>query len=780
MKELRKVLILSYFFPPSTFTGSFRIYSWAKHLSEFGYYPIIVTRNWDIRINEYKDMSASTTSEIIHKKFENYEVYFLPYKGNLRDRLYKKFGDKRMVLPRRILTSFEVVMQNFFIGVVPFNNLYHFSDDLLKKDQEIICLITSGKPYVLFHFCNKLAKKYQIPWIADYRDDWNTSQWLVNIPFNDRIVFNLEKRSERKWLSNSSFFTSISPEYVKNISGFIKKQGFPIMNGFDPDDYLNLHEVVPSDVFTILFNGTLYDSQPVEIFIDAFKLLINKSNFTCTVKLVFLGLNFEKKQAERIKKLLSGYERYFVITDRFDKNAALEIMAKAQVFLMFSHTNIKGVTSSKIFDYLALKKPIILCPTDNEILEEIILNTHSGYICNTSTELYDTLINLYIEFGKNGKILHSPDTNLINNYSRKAQTGNLSKALDDVFSGKLKNESLPAEKPYLRKVAFSILNNNIIRKALRNLNDGEKTIRLLCFHNISDKSDLAYPSLNPELFYLLIKYLNQNYDIISVSDIREKSSSIKRPLILTFDDGYKNFIEYALPILKQFNAPAINNIIVDCVENDRPFWTQRLNYDLSYIFRNHREIDYTWNKISIRNNEKVASPQQTSLLIYKKLLLLEQEKREGFLNDIENYYNVEPPENWGLMNWDEIKVCSENGVNIGSHTMTHNILTTIEDKEILHFEIADSKSVIEKHLGKSVETLTFPNGIYDDRCIEMARNAGYKYLMTTEEKKFKFNTNSSIQYPLILPRISINSNDNNENFLRVENFHNIVKIFKQN
>ena len=128
MSKLKKILIVSYFFPPSTFTGSFRIYSWAKYLAESGYYPIIVTRNWDMRITEYKDMSAPSHNNVVHHTYDNYEVYFLPYKGNLRDKLYKKYGDTKMVFLRKILTSFEVILQNFAKSVIPFKNILTFSD----------------------------------------------------------------------------------------------------------------------------------------------------------------------------------------------------------------------------------------------------------------------------------------------------------------------------------------------------------------------------------------------------------------------------------------------------------------------------------------------------------------------------------------------------------------------------------------------------------------------------------------------------------------------------
>jgi len=770
---MKKILIISYFFPPSPFTGSFRIYSWAKYLSESGYYPVIITRNWDVGIHEYKDMSKATIPEIIHRTYDNYEVYYLPYHGNLRDRLYARYGDKKMVSFRRILTFFQVKLQNFTTRVIPFRNLLHFSDKLLKTDQDIMCIITSGRPFVLFSFCFKLAKKYRLPWIADYRDEWNINPWLINPPLEDRWIMNFEKNSEKKWLSNSSCFTSISSHYVKIISDFIRRPGYVVMNGYDPDDYINIDSSSLNKVFTILFNGTLYDTQLVEIFTEAYKTFI-KNNNGIQIKLLFLGLNFEKKQTVRIKCLLKGYEEYFEITDRLNKKEALEIMAKAHVFVMFSHKNIIGVTSSKIFDYLALRKPIILCPSDNEVLEDIVSSTKSGYICNTSEQACDTLTKFYNEFKETGNIVHNPDTESIKMYLRRNQTLKLANVLDNIFSGEVINKSLSIEKSFIRKFAFNVLNNGIIKSTLRFIN-GRNNIRILCFHNISDKSDMSYPSLNLEGFYNLIKYINKEYDLIPISKLHDILPSIKRPLILTFDDGYKDFINYALPVLKEFNAPAINNIIVDCVETNKPFWTQRLNFALSYIHRHYRKYEYNWGDITIRNLTKVSSPQQDSLLIYKKLLLLDRSKRNEFLNDIEKEFKIEQPDNWDMMNWHEIKTCVEHGIEIGSHTMTHDSLCTIDEKAMLQFEIYESKSAIEKHIGTSVNTLAFPNGIYDDRCINMAANAGYKYLLTTQEKYFHNNSLIKEMQPLILPRISINSNDNNENFLRIEKFHNIIK-----
>jgi peptidoglycan/xylan/chitin deacetylase (PgdA/CDA1 family)/glycosyltransferase involved in cell wall biosynthesis len=771
---MKKILIISYFFPPSTFTGSFRIYSWAKYLNQFGYYPVIVTRKWDIPISDYKDMSVSSSDNIIHERSDNFEVYYLPYIGNLRDKLYEKYGDTKFVLPRRILTFIEVLLQNFTTRFLPFNNLYTFSEQLIRKDHEILGLITSGKPYVLFHFCYILARKYHIPWIADYRDDWNTSVWLTNLPFKDIWINRLEKRSEKKWLSNASCFTSVSNNYVEKISNFIGKKGKVLMNGFDADDYSQLEKNTSPEKFVILFNGTMYDSQPVEIFIAGLKSFVGSIENISRIKLQFLGLNFEKKQVIRIRQLLTGYESLLEITDRVDKISALKIMSEASVFMMYAHNNVKGVTSSKIFDYLAIGKPIILCPSDNEILQEIITSTRSGYICNTPEEVEEILKSLYSEYILSGSTHYCANKDLIEPYSRKNQTEILSHVIEDIFSGKLKNESLKVEKSAIRKYTFNLLNNFLLRNVLRKINDSKEIIRLLCFHNISDTSDLSYPSLKPEHFYDLISYLSKEYDIVPMSEIRNLPGEVKRPLILTFDDGYSNFIQYALPILKEFNVASINNIIVECVDSGKPFWTLRLNFDLSYIYRNHRKFSFKWNDIHFENELKFASPQKASLQVYKKLLSIDDNSRELFLKSLENDFEIIHPDNWGIMNWDEILYCAANGVEIGSHTMTHNSLKTIAEESILRYEIMDSKRKIEEHINKPTNTLAFPNGIYDERCIDMAIKGGYEYLLTTDERFFKKSI-SGKGSTFILPRISINSNDYNENVLRIENFHKFFR-----
>jgi hypothetical protein len=173
---LKRILILSYFFPPCNLTASQRAYSWARYLNEFGYYPVVITRRWDREIIQLNDLSFSTKKTVKHEIHAGYEVYYVPYEPNLRDKIYARFGEQKFSNTRKLLSFFEVILQDVFISFIPFRNLYFFAKKYLKKNPDFKGIVISGNPFVLFRFGYLLNKKFKIPWIADYRDAWSTSE----------------------------------------------------------------------------------------------------------------------------------------------------------------------------------------------------------------------------------------------------------------------------------------------------------------------------------------------------------------------------------------------------------------------------------------------------------------------------------------------------------------------------------------------------------------------------------------------------------------------------
>lgn len=429
---MQKVLILSYFFPPCNLTASQRAYGWALYLKRFGYYPVIITRNWDYPINNSLDLVKSSGKEIKIEKFDSYEVHYLPYQANLRDRLLRKTKKSWFIrLLGKSLTFLELLTQNFITRILPYSSLYRYSNHILSTNKDFKAILITGKPFTLFHFGTLLSKKNNVPWIADYRDDWTTCEITNKKSIIDKLLHFLEQKSEKKWLATASGFTTISEHYKNKIQAFIGINGHVIYNGFFENDFENITlDSSENNDFTIIYNGTLYPTQPVEKFLNVFKNWIDKNEIKQGVKLKFVGLAFDTVQSNRVKKAFKGYEKFLEITARINRPEVLRQQKQAQILLMLSHNNIKGIPSSKIYEYLAIEKPILVFPSDFDVLEEIVCSYNLGKIANTNEELKAYLNISYSNFIQNRKP-EVADKKYINTFNRIHQT----KVLADIING---------------------------------------------------------------------------------------------------------------------------------------------------------------------------------------------------------------------------------------------------------------------------------------------------------------------------------------------------------
>lgn len=86
----------------------------------------------------------------------------------------------------------------------------------------------------------------------------------------------------------------------------------------------------------------------------------------------------------------------------------------------------------------------------------------------------------------------------------------------------------------------------------------------------------------------------------------------------------------------------------------------------------------------------------------------------------------------GYMNWQQIKDLQNNGMIIGSHGMTHRILTEINDDDDLDYELGESKKILEEKLGLEVKYLSIPRGFYNQNVIKKAKSFGYKNIFTSD------------------------------------------------
>lgn len=427
---MKKVLIISYFYPPCELTAGRRVESWAKGLAEKGYEIHVVTRKWENEVKSFQDIHQGTSLGIKRIKQDGYHISFVPYKPNLRDRL---LNSGKFVILRKLLSIKESLLQNLFLKQCPYSNMYDESCAIIEE-KKIDLIIISGNPFIQFKFGHKLNKKYKTPWIADYRDAWTTS--TIN-QIGRSIWFSLYKKYERKfeikWVSTATLVTASSEEIGSSISKITGVHSVPVYNGFRKnlfDEFKGVQKV--QAYFQIAYIGTLYDGQDISIFLNGFKSFIKSKK--PKVRLLFPGLLALPEQMIRLRSLISGIEEYVEFSDRVPHDEILKIEKESHVLLHVAWSGQKGIIASKIYEYIGSGTPIIVAPGDQSDIDKIVQRSEQGSICNTQEECAAVLEQYYERFLLHDSISLTKDTsNPIFEFTREAQVDQLDKEMQKIF-----------------------------------------------------------------------------------------------------------------------------------------------------------------------------------------------------------------------------------------------------------------------------------------------------------------------------------------------------------
>jgi len=440
---MTKLLILAYDFPPYVSVGGLRPFSWYKYLYLFGVHPIVVTRQWNNEFGNHLDYIAPGYSDSNDVQETNEgAIIKAPFAPNLANQILLKHGERKYRIPRKFISLFYLFAQ-YFLPVGNFHQIYRSADEYLKKNK-VDCIIATGDPFILFKYSSKLSRKYSVPWIADYRDSW-----VQDKTFDNKLYKIWSAYFEKRFLKNASKITTVSTFIQKQIEQNITGKDFEIvLNGFDPEILKVVEKIEQNkNVLSIALTGTIYEWHPLESFLNVCSELLNE-NADFDLKLNFFGINKEieiKNLIEEKFKSLASRAEFF---PRMENLKLAEKLAEQNVFLLFNDYSILG---TKIFDYLAVKRKIILCyesdaesaglkdkyfclqetETESKRLQaEMITATNSGIVVKDFRHLKTILPELNKELKENGFVNCSSIG--IEKYSRIEQVERLAKIVKDV------------------------------------------------------------------------------------------------------------------------------------------------------------------------------------------------------------------------------------------------------------------------------------------------------------------------------------------------------------
>lgn len=216
-------------------------------------------------------------------------------------------------------------------------------------------------------------------------------------------------------------------------------------------------------------------------------------------------------------------------------------------------------------------------------------------------------------------------------------------------------------------------------------------------------------------------YLQRHFEMIFASEVDTPSPSGRLRVAITFDDGLKNTKDVALPILQKLGIKAT---LFALPGNVRWLWTAEMRERLEAAMADETIIDAMPPLRDARDIDRVIEDMKT----------MSHDALVAAIARIRNATSFEPSPAWRskheLMNAEELRALPTDLIEIGAHTLTHPILPHVED-DWLEREIVDSKHQLEAVLQRQVTTLSYPNGGFDRRCLQIA-SRHYDYAFTTE------------------------------------------------
>jgi peptidoglycan/xylan/chitin deacetylase (PgdA/CDA1 family) len=261
----------------------------------------------------------------------------------------------------------------------------------------------------------------------------------------------------------------------------------------------------------------------------------------------------------------------------------------------------------------------------------------------------------------------------------------------------------------------------------------KKNVTILCLHQISDQKNIFFPPISPETFDKLIYYLNIYYTIIHFNDLNHPRKSKKPYLILSFDDGYYDFIENALPIIRKYNVKSNHNVVNQCLNENAIIWTQKLNLCFEYFNSNVRikELNSLINQeIEIEKKHYIIN--DLYFQTFKKLLVTNKSKRDEIINFWCQKFSIDYS-TVKMMSWKDLELCLNENVEIGSHTYTHDSLITLNTNEEFDNEINRSIVEINQKLKINTKIISLPNGQISYSLSKYFQSNNFKYILLVED-----------------------------------------------
>jgi glycosyltransferase involved in cell wall biosynthesis len=434
LKMMPKVLIITYYWPPSGGSAVLRWLKFTKYLRDFGWEPVIYTpanpESQEIDDSMLKDIPAKL--EILKTRIcEPYSLYkwFTGKKQSERLGVALMSGKRKLGLFSKVslwIRSNLFIPDPRMLWINP--SIKYLSKYLRQHPADVI--ISTGPPHSMHLIGLGLKRKLGVKWVADFRDPWTNIDFYRDLLLT-RCADRHHKRLERKVLEGADYVITVSPGMTEEFKLMGITKLATITNGFDEEPSTNYK--TDTSKFTIVHLGSMPKSRNPEnlwqVLADLVK--VNK-DFASKMQIRLVG-----KADQTVHDSIRAHQLHdYLVQDEFIPHAqTLELLKGSAVLLLCINNtpNAKGILTNKFFEYLSAQRPIVaLGPSDGDaalILQETGAGKIFDYYNTDALRIH--VMTLFDLYSQDNLKIHSIN---IEKYSRKNLTGQLAELLNKIIT----------------------------------------------------------------------------------------------------------------------------------------------------------------------------------------------------------------------------------------------------------------------------------------------------------------------------------------------------------
>lgn len=428
--ERKKILMLINFFPPAGGGGVYRPLSFVKYLARL---------SWDVTVVSPKPGEFWISDPGLEGEIPP-EVRVVRTSSLSAYRLLGLFGRGRAGGPSsRSSGSFErlrrlgemFLVPDTYVGWVPF--AVRAASRLCRAERFDI-LYSTSPPDSTHLAAMRLARRFSIPWVADFRDPW-ISLYLRDPP--TPLHRSLHMRMEARVAGADRVLVTTSWQERKLSELYPRCRVVKIPNGYDGEDFDSVSGCgPPPGPFTILHCGMLTQHRTSRPFLEGLSLLLRREpGASNEIRAVFVGAR-ESGNERWVKRL--GLEGLVTFRDNLPHNECVELERKSHVLLLVKHDDerYRGLVPGKLFEYIGARRPILAVVPDGEA-SGIVTELRRGEVAGIGDPegIADKIWKMFVLY-RDGKLESHYSLDEVRIYSRKEEAGRLNEILEGLLAGK--------------------------------------------------------------------------------------------------------------------------------------------------------------------------------------------------------------------------------------------------------------------------------------------------------------------------------------------------------